>query len=134
MPWTLIDAIGIVGANRLAMMAAVDDLGLAADHLLIDFLRLPTVPTPQIAIVDGDAICLSIAAASIVAKVVRDRLMLEYDAHFPGYLFAQHKGYGTPGHRQALATLGLCPIHRLSFAPMHAMARAADAPRADGAV
>lgn len=124
MPPDLIDKIGIVGANRLAMMAAIDDLGLSAEHLLIDFLRLPAVRTPQSPIVDGDALCVSIAAASVIAKVTRDRLMVELDGRYPGYAFAQHKGYGTGAHRAALGKLGLCPVHRLSFAPMCGMGAA----------
>ncbi|MHB1416083.1 MAG: ribonuclease HII [Chloroflexota bacterium] len=118
MPPDLIDAIGINGANRLAMLAAVDDLGLPVDHLLIDFLRLPALPTPQTPLVDGDSFCFSIAAASIVAKVTRDRLLCKLDAQYPGYSFAQHKGYGTRLHRQALQDLGVSPMHRLSFSPM----------------
>ncbi len=118
MPPDLIDKIGILGANRLAMAAAVADLRLRPEHLLIDFLRLPALPVPQSPLVNGDARCLSIAAASIVAKVTRDRLMTELDAEYPGYAFAQHKGYGTDAHRQALARLGPSAIHRLSFAPM----------------
>ena len=118
MPHDLIDCLGINGANRLAMAAALDDLGLAAEHLLIDYFRVPYLSTPQTPLVGGDAICFSIAAASIVAKVARDRLMVEMNANYPGYGFAQHKGYGTDTHRAALARLGLCPIHRRSFAPM----------------
>ncbi|MHB1135131.1 MAG: ribonuclease HII [Chloroflexota bacterium] len=118
MPPELIDCLGISAANRLAMAAALDNVGCAAEHLLIDYFRLPSLPTPQTPITDGDALCFSIAAASIVAKVTRDRLMEELDGCHPGYGFGQHKGYGTAGHRQALDDLGLCVQHRRSFAPM----------------
>ena len=118
MPPELIDCVGIGAANRLAMAAALDDTGLFPEHLLIDYFRLPALPTPQTPITDGDALCFSIAAASIVAKVTRDRLMEELEPCHPGYGFAQHKGYGTPTHRSALARLGLCVQHRRSFAPM----------------
>lgn len=126
MPHDLIDHVGISAANRLAMAAALDDLGLAADHLLIDYFRVPSLPTPQTPLIDGDAVCFSIAAASIVAKVTRDRLMVEMDARHPGYSFAQHKGYGTEEHRAALARLGVCSIHRRSFAPMCHLCGGAD--------
>ncbi|MCL4467276.1 MAG: ribonuclease HII [Chloroflexi bacterium] len=118
MPPELIDKMGINAANRLAMAAALDNLGLPADHLLIDYYRLHSLPTPQTPLVDGDALCFSIAAASIVAKVSRDRLLVEMETAYPGYGFAKHKGYGTAEHQLALAQLGLCPIHRRSFAPM----------------
>jgi len=85
------------------------------DYLLIDYLHLPDVDLPQEAVVKGDARVLSIAAASIVAKVTRDRIMVHMDALYPGYGFAQHKGYGTPAHRKALQRLGPSPIHRTSW-------------------
>ena len=114
-----IDSMGIVPATRLAMTRSLDDLGTAPDHLLIDALELPDVGLPQTPIIKGDAISISIAAASIVAKVTRDRLMTEsYESRHPGYGFARNKGYGTAEHMEALQTLGPCPIHRYSFAPV----------------
>jgi ribonuclease HII len=112
-----IDALGIVGATRLAMMRALDGLVVRPDFLLLDFLTLPELPQPQRGLPHGDAISLSIAAASIVAKVTRDRWMAELESDFAGYGFAQHKGYGTTAHRAAVARLGPCPLHRLSFRP-----------------
>jgi len=99
------------------MHLALASLKLTPQHLLIDYLRLPEVKLPQQAMAHGDALCCSIAAASIVAKVHRDRLMVESDARFPGYGFAQHKGYGTAAHRAALTRLGPSSIHRLSWTP-----------------
>jgi len=118
MPVEVIDALGVGRANRLAMRAAVEALPVVPDLLLIDWERIPGLAIPQRPLVGGDAICLSIAAASIVAKVTRDRLLVELDARFPGYGFARHKGYGTAGHQAALARLGPCPVHRRSFAPV----------------
>jgi ribonuclease HII len=112
-----IDAQRIVPATRQAMRLALASLKPAPQHLLIDYLRLPAVKLPQQAMAHGDALCCSIAAASIIAKVHRDRLMVELDARFPGYGFAQHKGYGTAAHRAALTRLGPSPIHRLSWTP-----------------
>ncbi len=117
-----IDRLGIVAATRQAMALALADLNLVPDFILIDALRLPDVRLPQKAIVRGDACCLSIAAASIVAKVSRDMAMVELDALYPGYSFARHKGYGTAMHRQALQALQPCPIHRFSYAPVRALA------------
>lgn len=119
-PAAEIDRIGIVPATRQAMALALADLGLQPDYLLIDALRLPAIRLPQYALPKGDAKCLCIAAASIVAKVARDQLMVAEEARYPGYGFAAHKGYGTAQHRAALAQLGPCPIHRLSFAPLRA--------------
>ncbi|MCL4459366.1 MAG: ribonuclease HII [Chloroflexi bacterium] len=117
----VIDEVGIVAATRLAMIAAVKNLPLRPDFLLIDYLGLPALSIPQKSIVDGDMLCLSIAAASIVAKVRRDRLMIEQDICYAGYGFARHKGYSTPEHLRALARLGVCPLHRHSFAPVRDM-------------
>ena len=117
-----IDQHGIMPATREAMHQALSTLPLAPSYLLIDYLRLPTVPIPQRGVPKGDQKHLSIAAASIVAKVTRDRLMVEMDERYPGYGFARHKGYGTPQHREALNRLGVCAIHRLSFAPMRTLA------------
>jgi ribonuclease HII len=116
-----IDDIGIVPATRQAMGLAVAQLSPPPDFLLIDYLKLPDLSIPQKSITRGDASSLSIAAASIVAKVTRDRLMVELDVQYPGYGFARHKGYGTRQHREALIRLGPSPIHRLSFAPMRWM-------------
>ena len=113
-----IDEMGIVGATRLAMRRALDSLALLPQFLLLDALTLPQVPVAQKAIVRGDASCLSIAAASIVAKVTRDGLMRDADRAYPGYGFAQHKGYGTREHLSCLRKLGPCPIHRRSFRPV----------------
>lgn len=110
-----VDQLGIVPATRLAMQRAIAGLARQPDYLLIDALRLEGLPMPQQAIVHGDASCLSIAAASIVAKVARDAMMKEQDRIYPGYGFARHVGYGTREHRQALNRLGPCAIHRRSF-------------------
>jgi ribonuclease HII len=115
---TLIDVLGIVPATRLAMGAALRELPLPPDALLIDALPLPDCTLPQRWLIHGDRLCLSIAAASIVAKVTRDRLMVDLEVTHPGYGFARHKGYGTPQHRQALANLGPSSLHRFSFAPI----------------
>jgi ribonuclease HII len=112
-----IDRKGIVWATREAMRRALSQLEVTPQHLLIDYLTLPQMQVPQWPVVHGDRMCFSIAAASIVAKVHRDRLLLQLDAEFPGYGFAQHKGYGTPAHRRAMAELGPSPIHRLSWVP-----------------
>ncbi len=113
-----IDAMGIVPATRLAMRRALAALPHMPDYLLLDHLRLPEVNIPQESFTRGDSRVLSIAAASIIAKVTRDRIMEELDARYPGYGFAQHKGYGTAAHRQALARLGPSPIHRRTWAPV----------------
>ena len=116
-----IDRVNIYQATRLAMLAAVRGLALAPDHLLIDAMRLDH-PCAQTSIVYGDALSLSIAAASVVAKVHRDRLLCQLDAAHPGYGLAAHKGYATAQHRRALIALGPTPLHRLSFAPVRAAA------------
>ena len=121
-PSAEIDALGIVPATRQAMHQALADLSPAADYALIDYLPLPALDLPQSSLPKGDARVLSIAAASIVAKVLRDRLMVRLDDRYPGYGFARHKGYGTPQHRVALQSLGPCAIHRLSFAPLQYLA------------
>jgi ribonuclease HII len=110
-----IDLMGIASATRLAIYRAVNELPLHPQHLLIDFITLPELPIPQTSLVKGDARCLSIAAASILAKTARDEHMRELDLIYPGYGFAKHKGYGTTAHRQALVVL--CPslIHRRTF-------------------
>ena len=110
-----IDAYGIVPATRLAVQRAVDNLAFPPQHLLLDFLALPECSTPQTLLVKGDARCLSIAAASILAKTTRDAYMTDLDRAYPGYGFAIHKGYGTYAHRRALQMLGPSPVHRRSF-------------------
>jgi ribonuclease HII len=112
-----IDQINIYHASRLAMREAVMRLQPAADHLLIDAMRLDC-ELPQKAIIHGDALSASIAAASILAKVERDRMMCEWDAVFPEYGLASHKGYSTPQHLAALLEYGPTPLHRQSFAPV----------------
>jgi ribonuclease HII len=113
-----IDQMGIVPATRLAMRRAIDSLQTLPQHLLIDYLLLPEIDVPQTALVHGDNRSLSIAGASILAKTARDALLLALDAEFPGYGFGAHKGYCTPGHVEALARMGPCPVHRKSFAPI----------------
>ena len=113
-----VDAVGIVAATRRAMMRAVNKLKPKPEGLLIDALSLPRVAMPQRCPVRGDSISLSIAAASIVAKVARDRLMEEADHKYPGYGFSRNKGYGTREHIGALNRWGPCRIHRASFAPV----------------
>jgi ribonuclease HII len=113
-----IDALGIVPATRLAMTRALSALPVIPQHLLIDALPLPAVSLPQTCLIKGDARALSIAAASIIAKTTRDRLMTQLDTHFPLYGFARHKGYGTSAHWTALQNLGPCAAHRYSFEPV----------------
>jgi ribonuclease HII len=113
-----IDEINILRATHRAMNAALAALPAPPDHVLVDGLRVPAMKFPQTALVKGDALSYSIAAASVLAKVTRDRAMLEWDRRYPGYGFARHKGYGTPEHLAALARSGPCPIHRRSFAPL----------------
>ncbi len=110
-----IDEINILNATYEAMRMAVDNLSVRPDMLLIDAVTLPDEPIPQESIVKGDAKSVSIAAASIIAKVTRDRMMQEYDQTYPGYDFASNKGYGTKSHIKALQELGPCPIHRATF-------------------
>ncbi len=113
-----IDEMGIAPATRVAMKRALEALSLEPSYLLLDAFPLPGVATPQLAIVRGDATCMSIAAASIVAKVARDRHMAEQDERIPGYGFARHKGYGTAEHIRNLERLGPSSIHRRTFAPL----------------
>jgi len=111
----VIDSIGIGKASKLAMKYAIEQLNPAADSLLIDYFKLSDVTLPQKGIVDGDALCFSIACASIIAKVTRDLLMVQLDKTYPGYGLANHKGYGTKEHWRCITEKGLLPIHRLSF-------------------
>ena len=110
-----IDQINILQATRKAMCQAIASLSTTADYLLIDAIQLKELPLPQKAIIKGDAISASIAAASILAKTHRDGMMREYDHQFPQYGFARHVGYGTPEHLAALRSYGPCPLHRRSF-------------------
>ncbi|MBA3882141.1 MAG: ribonuclease HII [Chthoniobacterales bacterium] len=113
-----IDQINILRATHKAMRAAIDALAVVPDHVLIDGLPVYPFPLPQTAIVDGDCVSLSIAAASVIAKVTRDMMMRQFCARFPEYCFSQHKGYGTELHLMRLHALGPCPIHRRSFEPV----------------
>jgi len=115
-----IDRINIRRASLLAMRMAVEQLALSPDFLLIDGRDIIDWPCPQQAVIRGDAISLSIAAASVLAKVHRDRLLFALDAAHPGYGLASHKGYATTAHLRALIALGPTPLHRLSFAPVRA--------------
>jgi ribonuclease HII len=117
-PPQVIDSVNILKATRLAMMQAVEKLPRQPNFLLIDRLSLSQCPIPQRGITRGDKSCLSIACASIIAKVTRDRMMEELDIMYPGYGFARHKGYGTGIHLSCLRKLGPSPIHRLYFAPV----------------
>ena len=110
-----IDRINILEATRLAMGQALAALAVVPELIITDFVSLRACPCPQRNLVDGDARCASVAAASIVAKVTRDRLMREVDAEFPVYGFARHKGYATAEHLAAIDRHGLCPLHRRSF-------------------
>ena len=114
----VIDHYNILRATWRAMQIALDNLYIHPDHVLVDGLRVPLMDVTQTAIVKGDAKSYSIAAASIIAKVTRDRMMLKLHEQFPQYNFAQHKGYGTPEHLAALARFGPSPVHRKSFAPV----------------
>lgn len=117
-PPEAIDAQGIVRATRMAMRSSVANLTQSPDFLLIDFVALPELALPQKSITKGDSLSLSIACASIIAKVTRDRLMMELDKVHPGYGFARHKGYATREHLLNLRQLGSCTIHRKCFAPV----------------
>ena len=114
----VIDQINILQATHRAMNDALAKLSPLPPHALVDGRPVKTLRVPQTAIVKGDARSYSIAAASVLAKVTRDRQLLAYDRQYPGYGFAKHKGYGTADHLAAIAKLGPCPIHRKSFAPL----------------
>ena len=115
----LIDEINILQATHRAMNDALSKLTSPVQHALVDGRPVRTLTVAQTAIIKGDAKSYTIAAASILAKVTRDRLMIQYDQKHPGYGFARHKGYGTKAHRSAIEELGPCPIHRMSFAPLN---------------
>jgi len=127
-PASRIDETGIVPSTRQAMREAIARLDPVPDALLIDALKLPAIPLPARSLPKGDLKSLTIACASILAKVTRDREMVALEKLYPGYGLAQHKGYGTSQHREALRTLGPVSIHRWSFAPVAAVARELDYP------
>jgi ribonuclease HII len=114
-PAPTIDRVNILQATYMAMEQAISVLDVIPQYLLFDAVTLKNVPIRQRGINKGDSLSISIAAASIIAKVARDRLMIDYDKQYPQYGFADHKGYGTKRHRQAIATHGPCPIHRKTF-------------------
>lgn len=113
-----IDRLNILAATHAGMNRALRELTVRPAHALVDGTRVPTLTFPHTPIVKGDSLSYSIAAASVLAKVTRDRLMLDADQRFPGYGFARHKGYPTPDHLEAIRKLGPCEIHRRSFAPI----------------
>lgn len=116
-----LDRMGLQAANYRAMLDAVNQISPPPDFLLVDGFAIPGCAIPQERIIKGDARSISIAAASIVAKVTRDRVMRQLDAEYPEYGFAENKGYGTAAHLAALAQFGPCPAHRSSFAPVSGM-------------
>jgi ribonuclease HII len=120
-PAALLDEINVIGATRYAMEQALLELNPGPDYLLLDHLKLPAVALPQEAFPKADGISLTVAAASVIAKVTRDRLMVQFNYEYPGYAFDLHKGYGTQTHRACLTRLGPCPLHRLSYEPVKAI-------------
>lgn len=116
-----IDTFNIRQAGALAMRRAVGSLEISPDFVLVDGFEIQGFPCPQKRIVKGDRLVKSIAAASIIAKVTRDAILVEYEKEFPGYGFSQHKGYGTKVHQEALKRLGPCPIHRRSYEPVRVL-------------
>jgi ribonuclease HII len=120
MPVELIDRINILRASLEGMNEALAQLNPGPEHTLVDGPYISTLKHPQTPLIDGDARSYSIAAASVIAKVTRDRIMINYDREFPGYGFAEHKGYMTPRHMAALGELGPCVLHRRSFSPVRA--------------
>lgn len=121
-----IDRLNILRATHVGMVRALKCLKPGPEHVLIDGLSVDAIEVPQTAIVKGDSLSYSIAAASVLAKVTRDRLMREHDRRWPGYGFGVHKGYPTPSHQRALAALGPCEIHRRSFSPVAVAQRQGD--------
>lgn len=113
-----IDALNILQATKLAMKRSIEGLTIRPHYLLIDAINLPDVQLPQLPLIGGDHLSASIAAASILAKVTRDRLMVQLHSLYPEYAFSKNKGYGTSEHMQVLKRLGPCPLHRKSFAPV----------------
>lgn len=118
---SVIDRCGIARATRLAMKLAIDGLPVLPDYLLIDYFKLPESSLPQRGVKYGDSLCLSVACASIVAKVARDDMMRKLDGVYRGYGLAAHKGYGTEGHLACLRRLGPSPVHRRSFRPFRSL-------------
>lgn len=118
-----IDRLNILNARMLAMSRAIDGLQLPCQHALIDGNKAPETPLATTTIIKGDSLVAAISAASVLAKVQRDREMLVLDEQYPGYGFARHKGYGTAAHMEALQALGPCDIHRRSYAPVKALLR-----------
>lgn len=116
-----IDRLNILNARMLAMSRAIDGLKLPCQHALVDGNKAPQTPLEVTTIIKGDSLVTAISAASVLAKVQRDREMLELDKQYPGYGFAKHKGYGTVAHMEALQALGPCEIHRRSYAPVKAL-------------
>jgi ribonuclease HII len=113
-----IDRLGIISAVRLAVWKALNSLKIPPQHLILDYMFLPDHACPQTSLIKGDARSLSVAAASVLAKTGRDALLQQLDVKYPGYNFSGNKGYGTPEHVRALNSLGPCPAHRFSFAPV----------------
>ena len=121
--WQTIDSINILNATRLAMRQAIEQLACLPDFLLVDGMTIPRLNIRQKGIVKGDKLCLSIACASVIAKVTRDRIMVDLDVVYPNYGLAQHKGYGTRFHLDCLSQHGPSPVHRFSFAPVRETTR-----------
>ncbi len=119
----IIDKMNILKATYESMYRAIDKLSILPDHILVDGSEIPGLPIPQTGITKGDEVCFSIAAASIVAKVFRDRIMELYDIEFPVYQFCRNKGYGTKYHIQTLHKVGPCTIHRKTFNPVKCLTR-----------
>lgn len=111
----VIDDINILQATKVAMKRAIEDLQHKTDYVLFDAMKIEDVDIPQESIIKGDAKVLAIAAASIIAKVTRDRMMMEYSEEYPGYAFEKNKGYGTKAHYEGIREYGTCPIHRMTF-------------------
>lgn len=111
----VIDQVNILNATKMAMETAINNLCIEPDIVFIDALKLDNINHRQLSIIKGDTLSVSVAAASILAKVTRDKIMEDMDKKFPQYGFAKHKGYGTKAHIEAIKNFGLCPIHRLSF-------------------
>jgi ribonuclease HII len=123
-----IGKLGLYKARILAHAGAVAGLSVKAEYVLVDAFDIPDLALPQLAVVRGDKVCASIMAASIVAKVARDRAMIDFDALYPGWGFADHKGYATPSHRAAIRRLGPSPIHRTTWAPFRVYELTGQAP------